>query len=183
MKITFAHMRRMGHIKRWHLVNTSRQQTLAEHSFMVAMIVARMMQKMGSVMTEPMWRHALFHDAAEIAMGDIPTPAKKLISGLAVTRAEQHVGRAIRDEFPWAGTVAAEMVPVQFVAALECADVLEALMWISEHGIGEQAMIARDYVSSVLYERAEHWIKDVPDLLAVVHEIMGEWNSESTLLL
>ncbi len=183
MNITLAHVRRMGHIKRWHLVNTTRQQTLAEHSFMVAIIVARMMQKLGFDMTAAMWRQAMFHDVAEIAIGDIPTPAKKLISGPAVTRAEQRIGRAIQDEFPWAGAVEPSFANESFMAVLDCADVMEAFLWIRENGAGEQAKRASDQLALALTERVERWAGDVPGIAALVDEILEEWHSESTLLL
>lgn len=67
---------RAGGVKRWHTVETVRQQTLAEHSFNVAMI-SRCIAKLAGMPDENLLKAALEHDLDEIINGDIPTPAKR----------------------------------------------------------------------------------------------------------
>ena len=68
-------------IKRWHMVELSRQQSLAEHTYnvmIIAMAIAEAKNfghKMGEIA-----RVALMHDMAEVFIGDLPTPAKKVYS-------------------------------------------------------------------------------------------------------
>ena len=89
MKLTLYDFLRIGHIKRWHNVNTTREQTVAEHSYMVMLIAIDLFQTMIGIdpenrdSTEKYAFHilvnAMFHDAPEVAAGDTPTPAKRLI--------------------------------------------------------------------------------------------------------
>lgn len=70
---------RFQSVKRWHMVDTTRQQTLAEHSANVAMLVMLVQRTCpelyfgsgGSLVS-----YALLHDVEEVFVGDIPTPTK-----------------------------------------------------------------------------------------------------------
>lgn len=68
-------------VRRWGLVKTARPQSLAEHSYQVAMIAARLCQlyKVGEEVTcKAVW-YALVHDLPEVLTGDIATPFKDLL--------------------------------------------------------------------------------------------------------
>lgn len=76
---------RMHSVKRWHMIDTTRQQTLAEHSANVALLV------MVIITNCPIFHFgdtahtvmaALVHDAPEAFTGDVPTHTKKRIDGL-----------------------------------------------------------------------------------------------------
>jgi len=62
-----------GHVKRFHTVKTVGTQTVAEHSFGVAMLVTAMEQGKPSC---KLLKAALFHDIAELVTGDTPAPTK-----------------------------------------------------------------------------------------------------------
>jgi 5'-deoxynucleotidase len=89
MRLTLYDFLRIGHIKRWHNVLTIRQQTVAEHSYMVMLMALDLFQQMVGIdfedrdSTQKYAYHilinAMFHDAPEVAAGDTPTPAKRLI--------------------------------------------------------------------------------------------------------
>jgi 5'-deoxynucleotidase YfbR-like HD superfamily hydrolase len=62
-----------GGVLRFHAVPGMTKQTVAEHSWGVAVILIQILpEACGSVL-----RHALFHDIAEVETGDIPHPFKQ----------------------------------------------------------------------------------------------------------
>jgi 5'-deoxynucleotidase YfbR-like HD superfamily hydrolase len=70
-------LRAAGGVKRYHTVPIIGQQTVAEHSFQVCLILT---QVFGDKVTKNLLKAALFHDLAEIETGDIPAPAKRRYS-------------------------------------------------------------------------------------------------------
>lgn len=75
---------RMHAVKRWHMIDTTRQQTLAEHSCNVAML-AMLIARTGppffrSCADAAIW--GLIHDLPESFTGDLPGHTKKFLSGL-----------------------------------------------------------------------------------------------------
>ncbi len=76
---------RLHSVKRWHMIDTTRQQTLAEHSANVALLA------MMIAATSPIFQfatgaviatYALMHDIPEAFTGDIPTHTKQHLLGL-----------------------------------------------------------------------------------------------------
>ena len=61
-----------GKVKRWHTVTTIQQQTVAEHSWGVAMICRKLWPE-DKVLMEA----ALCHDLGEGLTGDVPWPVKQ----------------------------------------------------------------------------------------------------------
>lgn len=77
----FAIMARMKYIERWALMNNARSENLSEHCLETAMIthvlctLARIRyNKDIDANKAALW--AMYHDAAEIITGDLPTPVK-----------------------------------------------------------------------------------------------------------
>ncbi|MGI6003477.1 MAG: 5'-deoxynucleotidase [Lachnospiraceae bacterium] len=97
----FAAVSRMKYIERWALMRSARPENLSEHSLEVAMI-AHGLCTIGNVRygrhlnAERAALIGLYHDAAEIITGDMPTPVKyynddirtayKQIEGIAENR-------------------------------------------------------------------------------------------------
>ncbi len=81
MNSFFAMMSRMKYIERWALMRNSRQENLSEHSLEVSMI-AHGLAVIGNTClgkkldAEKAAVLGLYHDAAEIITGDMPTPIK-----------------------------------------------------------------------------------------------------------
>lgn len=76
---------RLQSIKRWHMIDTIRQQSVAEHSATVAMLASYITTTapdayFGSAATVAMY--ALFHDIAEAHTGDFPGHVKKYLNGV-----------------------------------------------------------------------------------------------------
>ena len=77
----FAYLYRLRFIRRWSLMRNAVPESVAEHSFQVALL-AHALCSIGrevfgaDVPTERIVTLALFHDAEEVITGDIPTPVK-----------------------------------------------------------------------------------------------------------
>lgn len=144
---------RAGHVKRWHIVNTTAQQSIAEHSYLVAIIAMHLhrdvdpMCDMNDVQETGIY--ALFHDAPEIRTGDIPTPAKKLLREIERLTPEPNLGPMEPDLFerldirlmprcPFTREGEVSDVSIQCV---KMADAIEAAHWIRENGAGRHAEI------------------------------------------
>jgi len=69
---------RLSFVLRWCIVKCSRTQSVAEHSFNVAVITEKLcrVMRLGDAATGMIVREALFHDRHEVYTGDIPSPAK-----------------------------------------------------------------------------------------------------------
>ena len=77
----YAMLSRMKYINRWGLMRNTREENICEHSLEVAMIahslaVLKNQRFGGRVNPERAALLGLFHDAAEIITGDLPTPVK-----------------------------------------------------------------------------------------------------------
>lgn len=74
---------RMSVVKRWSVVSTIRQQSIAEHSFNVAIMADRIARKWFGIEDEKrlycILRRALDHDALESITGDFPTYMKRFV--------------------------------------------------------------------------------------------------------
>lgn len=78
---------RASEVMRWHIVKTRQKQSIAEHSFMVAMIanvflddlLGETCDEMDSLRAQ-LLQYALVHDLDEVITGDIPSPFKQLMT-------------------------------------------------------------------------------------------------------
>ena len=75
----FDQVMKLSNIKRWGIVEMSRPQSVAEHSFNVAIICKVLAEKIGlcdgAQINLLAW--ALMHDLPEVVTGDIPSPLKQ----------------------------------------------------------------------------------------------------------
>ncbi len=77
----FALLSRMKYIRRWGLMRNTRQESLSEHTLETAYIAHALVlihnkRCGGAVDPAQVVFRALYHDAAEILTGDLPTPVK-----------------------------------------------------------------------------------------------------------
>lgn len=167
MKLGFYDFARIGHIKRWHNVNTSREQTVAEHCFMVTLIVLELYQQLIGVDPEAskgelvkLLIGAIFHDAPETAAGDAPTPAKRLL--IEIT-GDPNLFRKVDDrlmpELPYIG---GQLAPA-LERIIEMADSIEASHWISDNGAGYHAQVVKAATRRRMEDRVEKFHVEEPD--------------------
>lgn len=76
---------RLQAVKRWHMIDTNREQTLAEHSANVALLafgIAVNCPGMFFGAADAVAGQALLHDLPEVFTGDVPSHTKNYIQGL-----------------------------------------------------------------------------------------------------
>lgn len=119
---------RLQHVKRWHIVNTIKEQTVADHSWAVSLIAMDVLKRAGDEhFAAQATLYATVHDLDEVFVGDIPTPAKQAL-GLEVPDDLLHDVKQIIDGTP----IAAKM-------AVKLADFIEAEYFLTDHGVGPHA--------------------------------------------
>lgn len=143
--LTLYDFLRAGHIKRWHNVNVAREQTVAEHSYMVTLIALHMFDRAVGVKDDPVTAlhvilRAMFHDSPEVVAGDMPTPAKRFMRDLTGDPfLFDKVDNALMPVLPYLGTPTMPGSPIG--AFIKMADAIEGAHWIGENGVGKHAQI------------------------------------------
>lgn len=92
-------MRDLAHVHRWGILRRIRQQSVAEHSFFVAIYaieIAEFIEWQGDHYT--LIRAALSHDMPEVRTGDLPGPTKRAV--LDAERLDSFESRTMQDLFP-----------------------------------------------------------------------------------
>lgn len=142
-RMTLDQKLRTGHVRRWHIVATSRDQTVADHQHRVAILAEELLRTMGafswdSSLTLGVMRLAFLHDRHEVLIGDIPTPGKthlKCAGGAAILRAAETDVDAEYAELEEYGRVGQPLAG----AIVKLADLLESVNWLSIFGVGDHA--------------------------------------------
>jgi 5'-deoxynucleotidase YfbR-like HD superfamily hydrolase len=85
---------RISAVKRWHMIDTTRTQTLAEHAAnvgLLAYIIAGTSPRAFFGAPEEALECGILHDMPEVFLGDIPTHTKRWLSGGELELAEQSI--------------------------------------------------------------------------------------------
>lgn len=122
-------------IKRWTIVNMSRQQSLAEHIYNVV-VIARAIAKELNIQDSFIIKYALDHDLDEVYTGDIPSPAKEKLG--------------VRDHYAGKARGNCNAREVQIVLV---ADLIEAVAFANTHGLGRHAALVVDRLIDRLNQR------------------------------
>ena len=118
---------RFGSVKRWHMLDTTKIQTLAEHSANVALlahVIAYTAPGMHFGPSRDVALYALLHDIAEVFTGDIPTPTKRHLVGLDALETKV-VSSILRWE-------ASEDIRIM----VKLCDLADGIRFIRLHGVG-----------------------------------------------
>lgn len=137
MNLTLTQLMRTAHLKRWHMVRTAREQTLAEHITLVQTIGLDVVARLGydQFLQEQVRRWAYWHDMPEVLTGDVSPPFKTMVDsevrGLmdSLERSTDSRYAAIMD-----ATCETALQIVKF------ADMLEAIVFLRAEGIGPRAV-------------------------------------------
>jgi 5'-deoxynucleotidase YfbR-like HD superfamily hydrolase len=137
---------RLHAVKRWHMLDTTRQQTLAEHSAnvaLLALLVARdtPVHVFGDPFTVATL--ALVHDLEEAFTGDIPTHTKPYLTGLEILES-----LAMPDLFKVTPTEAQRRL-------IKVCDLADGIRFIRLHGVDITARHAREGLEVQLADRLD----------------------------
>ena len=147
-------------VKRWGIVRMHKQQSLAEHSFNVAMI-ARALAKALGVPDEQITKAALCHDLDEIITGDIPTPFKAMAreKGMELNEIYQHAtGRTLAKVYE---------------NIVKLADILEARWYVQEYGYGTHALVVTQGLETDMWAFInKHFVGTGHHLTGVINTIL-----------
>jgi HD superfamily phosphodiesterase len=115
-------------VKRWTIVRTIRDQSLAEHTFNVTMIARAIARKL-NIDDCRIIKYALDHDLDEILTGDIPTPAKARLK-----ISTSYDGKSFKECDSRESSIVA------------MADIIEAIAFITDNQVGRHAHTVGDYL-------------------------------------
>jgi len=153
----FTDIIRTGHIARWNLVRTHRDQTIAEHMYQVAMIAFELAGKLEPFPhnkapyfnAQTILLYALWHDVEEIKSGDVPTPTKQFLS----KHFDADVGEVLDGMFWKPGVKEYEYIHEignDHIAIIKIADLMEAIFFLETEGVGTFAIRVKELLISRL---------------------------------
>lgn len=150
--IEFYELARASHIKRWHIVNTAKEQNLAEHHYNVTIIALELYKHIvGEAPSASFIAACLFHDVAEIRYGDIPTPGKRFLREYFQVDLDD-ADRELVPEIPYTiGNIGSAEKEI-----IKLADLIEAAWWIRENGLGHHASVVTDKCWRSVVEKVAH---------------------------
>lgn len=126
---------RIHAVKRWHMIDTTRQQTLAEHSANVALLAMTIaLEAPMHLFGDPfaVATAALVHDIPEAFTGDVPTHTKQCLSGL-----EELEKEVTHPNFDITTTANQRML-------IKICDLADGIRFIRLHGVDLTARHARE---------------------------------------
>lgn len=167
---------RSSDVTRWGIVKVARNQSVAEHSFQVAMIASRICDLMGEhhSFKDNVVALALVHDLPEVITGDLASPLKGLLGDEARHRLE---------EFEASITVLGHKVPQRPSKAsyvVKAADLIEAIAFLDQNAMTDHGSWVQQKLREDLDRRAKLYPSTLRDVIKqVLYEILhGE---ETTL--
>ncbi len=146
---------RLQAVKRWHMIETSRTQTLAEHSTNVALLATYI------AFTSPLNSFssphsiaimALLHDMSESFTGDIPSHSKRHLTG--IDRLEEG---AMPSDF----TLLRPTPTANDKMLLKICDLADGIRFIRTHGVDATGVHAQEGLEAQLRERRYHAENDL----------------------
>lgn len=140
-------VQRMQAVKRWHMIDTTRQQTLAEHSANVALLawyIASTAPGMHFGPSDRVASLALRHDLAEVFTGDIPSHSKRHLDGLYDLEE-----KVLPDVFK------SEPAPADTNLLIKLCDLSDGIRFVRLHGVDITSQHAADGLYKQLDKKLE----------------------------
>jgi 5'-deoxynucleotidase YfbR-like HD superfamily hydrolase len=143
-------MLRLSFVDRFQTVSISRRQSVAEHSFNVAVIAGQIAKRMKSVPVTTIMAYAVTHDLEEAILGDIPSPTKVRLqqAGLNYSKAK----RKIIDD---------DLIDKGVKIVVKAADQIEMLYYFAQYGNGNHYEIRLKSMEEIYSEWKTHQHKDL----------------------
>ena len=160
----------LSHVPRWSIVRHSPPQSVADHSFRVAVIYYELCERLKCPVSVGALWWALTHDGAECHSGDISAKFKSLLNRKALSVAEESAS-------PWYIDCYRNLPGIE-VSLVKLADELEAATFIAMHGVGPHATNVADWcrviVQNNAYARAGNTARAIEIVTQIYREIVGE---------
>lgn len=184
--LTLAEQLRAAHVRRWHIVQVHREQTLAEHLFCVAAIAGSLAQRIAwhGIMHHSqrleLLNWALWHDIMEVRTGDIPTPFKRALveanGPRTIEKAEEMIDTSVHGMNRAVKDTEIEMI-------VKLADSIEAINFLSQNGAGAHASQVLDGLYETMFEQmrmysGKYKVLPVSDAVRGVCKELGIWRAE-----
>jgi hypothetical protein len=135
---------RLHAVKRWHMIDTTRQQTLAEHSANVALL-AMMIAKTAPINyfddSNTIAAAALVHDIEEAFTGDIPSHTKKRLQGID-TLEKEVLHPAFKVE-----------ININSISLIKLCDLADGIRFVRLHGVDMTAIHAQEGLEDQMTDR------------------------------
>jgi hypothetical protein len=155
-KIEIEAVMRLHAVKRWHMIDTTRIQTLAEHTANVALAAYVIAATAPGMFFGPSHKAAmcgLFHDLEEVFTGDIPAHTKQHLSG--VDDLEQEVlPKMFKDTFD-----------TKINLLVKLCDLADGIRFVRLHGVDATATHAQNGLWNQFQNKCEEvesvWPKNV----------------------
>lgn len=150
-------LRDLAFVPRWSLIRTNKTQSVAEHSYFVAMYTLQICACLRTprVFTETCLRYALWHDVEECFMGDVPGPVKRRTMNEG--RKEEFVRAEMRRRF---GEVMMSEEEDSFPqAVVKLADVTDEYLFLND-----EQLLGNLGVQRVKDQSLERWDKALTEL-------------------
>lgn len=175
--ITLEQKLRASSVTRWHIVSTAAHQTLADHSYRVAMITVALLKLfcetflLNGTGVYRAYRAraldmALHHDVLEVLTGDMPTTYKDWLRNAGHNAIEP---THLMDQEYCEGLDESCRAYEPLVRALiKLADLIEAATFIRDYGIGDHAGLVLKNLNTRLAE-----VNDWMPRYTIVHEVLG----------
>ena len=130
---------RASHVKRWHIVECTRNQTVAEHSFNVAVLAEEICNiiEADDNFKNSVRQYAIHHDIPEIALGDLPTSVKSVFGHEAIVEVN-NISKVL-------DPLSAADSPIVY-RVVKLADLLDSVIFLAQHGVGTHAKKVRGLI-------------------------------------
>lgn len=154
----------LADVRRWCVVRTLHNQSVAEHAFAVMIIAADLYNRLQisfdlHAYGQLAW-WAIIHDVPETLTGDIDGKFKRNHPQLRAAICE-----AENEEFPWYAAYA-KIVDPKVKAVVKLADKIEAIRFIQDWGHGARANDVYHELNKILFDETVPWAAGVLGLTA-----------------
>jgi len=158
----------LSHVPRWNIVDHSKAQSVADHTFRVMVIATEIAARNEMGIGWEGMLYILHHDADESYSADIPTPAKRKL-GLKIDSLAL---------CPWIGDwVGLEFISVKVKAIIDLADQIEAYTFIRRYGTGAHAKRVEVEMTKMVHKMCSDFESSFGSsgLKALIEEIANDY--------